>query len=278
MKGSASTRGAMFTGLAGLVVISSLVGVAHVGRVPGPSAALHTSPAPDASPALRRQEDNTPYDGRFKFVRVRYHEELRGWGRSREPFWHHDYPRAELHFTRILEELTNIRPYTEGGNILTLDDPELFKYPIAYVSEPGHWRPSEREVASLRAYLRKGGFIIFDDFSQRRNDEWGNLVQQMRRVLPDLYWVKLDTSDAIFHSFFDIDTLDYWHPYYRGLHAEWYGLFEDNDRTQRLVAVADYNNDIGEYWEWSGEGFFPIDLSNEAYKFGVNYIVYGMTH
>ena len=35
---------------------------------------------------------------------------------------------------------------------------------------------------------------------------------------------------------------------------------------------------LAEYWEWSGSGLFPFDASNEAYKLGVNYMVYGLTH
>ena len=45
-----------------------------------------------------------------------------------------------------------------------------------------------------------------------------------------------------------------------------------------MMAIVNYNNDVAEYWEWSGDGFFPIDFTNDAYKLGVNYIVYGMTH
>ena len=28
----------------------------------------------------------------------------------------------------------------------------------------------------------------------------------------------------------------------------------------------------------SDTGYVPVDLSNEAYKFGVNYFMYGLTH
>ena len=45
-----------------------------------------------------------------------------------------------------------------------------------------------------------------------------------------------------------------------------------------MMAIVNYNNDVAEYWEWSADGFFPIDFTNDAYKLGVNYIVYGMTH
>jgi hypothetical protein len=42
--------------------------------------------------------------------------------------------------------------------------------------------------------------------------------------------------------------------------------------------VINFNQDIGEFWEYSDEGMFPVDLSNAAYKLGVNYVVYAMTH
>ena len=54
--------------------------------------------------------------------------------------------------------------------------------------------------------------------------------------------------------------------------------FDDNDPSQRIVVLANYNNDLAEYWEWSATGMFPIGNTNEAYKLGVNYIIYAMTH
>ena len=56
------------------------------------------------------------------------------------------------------------------------------------------------------------------------------------------------------------------------------GLFEDNDPRKRLLMIVNYNTDISQFWEWSGRGLRPIDQTNEAYKLGVNYIIYGMTH
>ena len=56
------------------------------------------------------------------------------------------------------------------------------------------------------------------------------------------------------------------------------GIFEENDPARRLMVIANYNNDVAEYWEWSVTGMLPIDMSNEAYKLGVNYMVYGLTH
>jgi hypothetical protein len=208
------------------------------------------------------------YDGRFAFVRLRYQGGFR-----RDPGWAHDYPRADWHFQRILEELTLARTYRDESNIMSLDDPDLGLYPVAYLSEPGFWTVSEAEIAGLRGYLQKGGFIIFDDFRGTR--DWGNLESRMREVLPEARWVPLDATHPIFHSFFEINALEtrgYYGP------AQFLGIFEDNDPEKRLLAIADYNHDLGEFWEFSDTGWMPIDATNEAYKYGVNYIIYAMTH
>lgn len=220
---------------------------------------------------------HVPYDGRFAFVRLRYDmgERLGSFrGFRREPPWAHDYPRADLHLMKILSEITLLRPHLDASAVLTLDDPDLHNYPVAYMSEPGFWTLDEREVEGLRSYLAKGGFLIFDDF---RQEHWGNFESQMRRVLPDQRLVRLEPAHPIFHAFFEIDPRTFQSPY-GGLTPIFYGVFENDDPTQRLQVIANYNNDLGEYWEFSDTGWVPIDLSNEAYKFGVNYIVYGMTH
>lgn len=218
-----------------------------------------------------------PYDGRFAFVRLRYTMPGRAGGFRgfrREPPWAHDYPRSDRHLMKILSEITLLRPHLDESAILTLDDPDLGNYPVAYMSEPGFWTMSDAEVAGLRAYLAKGGFVIFDDF---RQEHWYNFEQQMQRVLPSQPLVQLAPEHPVFHAFFEIDPRRFVSPY-GGLTPMFYGVFENNDPSKRLQIVANYNNDLGEYWEFSDTGWVPVDLSNEAYKFGVNYIVYGMTH
>ena len=100
----------------------------------------------------------------------------------------------------------------------------------------------------------------------------------MQRVLPGEQLVPLDVSHPIFHSFFEIKTLDFVQAYDRGGPAQFYGIYEDNDSKKALRVVANFNNDVSQYWEWSDTGIAPIDLSNEAYKLGVNYVIYAMTH
>ena len=113
-----------------------------------------------------------------------------------------------------------------------------------------------------------------DDFA---GQHWYNFAEQMRKVLPEARLVPLDTSHPIFDSFFHIESLDFDHPNYP-VKAQFLGVFEDNDPNKRLLLVANYNHDLGELWEFSDTGFVPVDLTNDAYKYGVNYIVYAMTH
>jgi hypothetical protein len=222
--------------------------------------------------------ENVPYDGRFAFNRLRFNPSSWGpgnyiWGLDLK--WNHDYPRAESHLAKILKATTTIDVNVEGSNVFALDDPELFRYPVAYVCEPGFWTMTDAEAKTLREYMLKGGFVVVDDF---RGGHWYSFVDGVAHVLPEARLVPLDATHPIFDVFFRIDPYTLEHPYFSPGPPVYYGVFEDNDPSRRLMMIANYNSDIGEFWEWSDTGFIPIELSNEAYKLGVNYIVYGMTH
>jgi hypothetical protein len=134
---------------------------------------------------------------------------------------------------------------------------------------------SEREARGLRDYVMKGGFLIFDDFEGR---QWDNMEAQLRRAFPEYHPIEIDTRHPIFHSFFELDTISVPHPLVSGIEPGYWGLFEGNDPARRMLAIINHNNDLAEYWEYSDRGFFPVDLTNDAYKLGVNYIIYAMTH
>ena len=215
------------------------------------------------------------YQGRFAFTRIRYGSGVDEWGfRGGGARWAHDYPRADRHLSQILAELTTISVHAEGTNVFHLDDPELFKHPVAYVSEPGFWTMTDSEARSVRSYLLRGGFLIFDDFEQ---EQWFNFEAQIQRVLPEYRLIELDISHPIFHCFFDLKNIDFPHPLVP-VYPSYFGIFENNDPSQRMLAMVNYNADVAEYWEWSDQGFFPVDITNEAYKLGVNYVVFAMTH
>jgi hypothetical protein len=122
-----------------------------------------------SDPPVKQDEDGPDYDARVTFVRLRYKTAAdpgfgMGGGFNREPPWHHDYPRAERNLMHIIEEVTTVLPMVDASRIIDVGDTALFKYPVAYMSEPGYWTQTEAEVENMRNYLLKGGFLIFDDF------------------------------------------------------------------------------------------------------------------
>lgn len=218
-----------------------------------------------------RVEPNVPYDGRLTFTRIRYNGGMFGFNASA---WNHDYPRADQNLPLILKTVTAIPTNTEHTLILDLEDPEIFTNPILFMWEPGFWQVTDVGAKNLGDYLRKGGFIIFDDFEDR---QWDNMEAQFKRAVPTAEWVKLDISHPIYHSFFDMTGIYIPHPTVN-VTAGYYGVHEDNDPTKRLIAIANHNSDVAEYWEHSGTGALPVDTTNDAYKLGANYYIYGLTH
>jgi hypothetical protein len=261
-------------GAAGAAVLASPGPTAHA--PPAARAAEGAATSLEAEP----QDMTVPYDGRYQFVRIRFEERGRGgfggFGRrGREPMWAHDYPRADRNFLSIIDETTHVRTRLDGTNVLTADDPRLSRHPIAYIVEVGSWNPSDEEVAGMSAWLRKGGFLIVDDF--RGRFALDNLAYQIDRMLPGARLMPLPDEHRIFDSFFRVVPHEVIPPY-GNEPPVWLAVYEDNDPARRIMMVVNYNNDLGDYWEYSDYGYYPIDLSNEAYKLGVNYIVYAYTH
>ncbi len=216
---------------------------------------------------------NLAYDGKFTFVRMAYSA---GFGGRQGPPWSHDYQAGELHLMKIMTAVSNVPGHVDGSNVLKFDDPEMFKYPLIYLVEPGYWRMSDKDVTALRSYLQKGGFMIVDDFPSWA---WPNFDEQMSRVFPQGKWQDMAIDHPMWHSFFEIEALNLPPPYPSlGPEAHYRALYEDNDPAKRMYVVANYQTDISEYWEFSETGYKPVDENNEAYKFGVNQFMYGLTH
>lgn len=233
------------------------------------------------------ERPNIPYDGRFTFVRVKYTTAPGGYWYGGWPAWGHGYPLSEQNLMNIMNEVSDLAPHVDDINALTFDDPGIFKYPIVYVIEPDWWAMTDAEAAAMRAYVQKGGFVIVDDFKPRRfrggfggdyGSGWNVFAAHMQRVMPEAQFVDLQPSHPIFHAFFEIDDFDIIPQAYIDGRPAFRGLFEDNDPDKRLQMIVNYNTDVSQFWEWSGTGLRPIGDTNEAYKLGVNYIVYGLTH
>src|SRR5437016_6040474 len=80
---------------------------------------------------------NIPYDGRFTFVRLKY---TGGPGQCYyrgEPSWAHGYGytnngTAESNLLKITREISTFRPHVDATNVIAIDDPRLFQYPVAF--------------------------------------------------------------------------------------------------------------------------------------------------
>lgn len=225
--------------------------------------------------------------GRFTFVRIRFdtsqYANLYGYNNvlgDGGPPWSHDYPVAGRHLMKIMSELSKIDGNLDINEpILSLDDPMLFKFPFAYLAEVGFMNLNEAEIAGMREYMLRGGFLLVDDF--RGAGQFYNLQQHVKRAFPDLELKKLDNSHPIFNCFFSIKS-DEVKPVYGGgfgspqtVNPEFWGL---EDETGRLMMIINYNYDVSDYWQFSDNPFRPIEETNDAYKFGVNYIIYALTH
>lgn len=234
---------------------------------------------PQRGRTMRRQvydfSINPEVDQRkLTFVRIKFTMKNLQFNQVWQPPWAHDIPRADRHLMKIVKEFTGIGVNDEGI-VLTLDDPELFKYPFAYMCEVGFLDPTEAELQGLREYIKRGGFMIVDDFGNNWwwSDDWGNFESVMKLAFPDKQLKQVDLSHPIFHSYYDMTTIDF--PNYRGMGK--YFVLEDD--AGRVSMIVNFDNDIGEYWEWSDTGgYFGVDLTNEAFKLGVNYIVFALSH
>lgn len=206
----------------------------------------------------------------FTFVRVQWEGGRRGYGFSgfgNGPLWAHDYPTAEQNLYTAIKALTSL-PITHENKILTLDDDAVFDFPFMYICEVGYWTITEKEAERLAEYLKRGGFLIVDDF--RGGYEWNNFADQIKRAAPAAPQT-ITVEHPIFHCFFDFTKLGERAPY-GGLAPRYLAIF---DEQGRLMVIIHHNDDIGDGWEWPDT---DVEFSTEAFKLGINYLIYAMTH
>jgi hypothetical protein len=213
---------------------------------------------------------NVRYDGKFVFVRMSYPY----FSRNAAP-WSHDYPWGENNFLKILTFISNVNAHVNESSIMAFGDPEMYKFPVIYLCEPGYWTMTDDEVVALRTYLQKGGVLIVDDFPY---GHWGYFDVQMARVFPEGRFIDLTAEHPIFHSFFEIDSFDIIPQHYMAGRPIFRAMFEGNDEKKRMMVMVNYNTDISEYWESYETGIRPVSETNQAFKLGVNEFIYAITH
>jgi hypothetical protein len=194
------------------------------------------------------------------------------------PPWHHDYPYSDELLVGLLHEMTGIRVSPKAYKIVRLDSDEIFKYPFLYLSEPGFMVLNDKEIANLGEYIRRGGFIMADDFRTAAYlhgpEELEILKYYLKLAVPERQLERLDITHPVFHSFFDVDTLHMKAPYFDFV-PEFWGM---SDEHGRLQVIANYNNDIGDFWKYLDQGNKPLQDSSRSIRMGIDYIIYSMTH
>lgn len=255
-----------------VATLALVLGTGPSGREMDPEEIRAEAPL-SRSRAAQGRSPSVPYDGKFTFTRIRYRSPFgrRGFGGGS---WAHDYPLADLNMQVMLNELTAVRASERGSNVFDLEDPDIFRHPILYISEPGYWGITPEGAANLREFLLKGGFLIFDDFEA---DQWYNMADRVAEALPEGRWVEIDETHPIFDTFFYVEDIYVPHPLVR-VTPHYRVIFEDNDPAKRIMVLANHNSDLAEYWEYAAQGYFAVDPTNDAFRLGINYIVYGLTH
>jgi hypothetical protein len=238
-------------------------------------------------PAFSRNDPPGHTTPEFYFTRLIYPSgaDFFGFGRGRS--WAVDYPEADYKFMWGVERMTNISVYPNENAIQVLDA-ELFKYPYLYIVEPGrgggmNLRPEQ--VKQLREYLDRGGFLHIDDFWGV--GEFSNFQREMRKLFPDRPLQELPLTHEIFHTFFDVDKV----VQIPGIGSACSGgptwqdpsdirprIFGISDDGGRLMVVVTYNSDLGDAWEHMDNPCYPVLYSGQAYRMGINFIVYAMSH
>jgi hypothetical protein len=236
-----------------------------------------------------------PSAAEFHFIRVEYTdlpEMHRGFGfGSRngrgEGWWLVDWPDADEHFSLGIQRLTKIA--TGEPLHMRLTDDRLFDNPWLYATQTGWWDLTDAEIARLREYLLRGGFLVTDDFW---GEDWEWFRRTMDRVMPNHPIIDIAQSDLVMHVAYDIQEKDRtFIPGTRhlrrgpggtvvvqqppGTSPAWRGIYDD--RSRMLVAV-NYNTDVGDAWEYADSPYYPEPMTALAYRYGINYIIYAMTH
>jgi hypothetical protein len=215
-------------------------------------------------------DDSAKHGSEFVYGRIKFN--LQPFRRFGELPWHHDYPYGDEMFPDFVKRVSKVNTTRESYEIVDIDSPDLFKYPFTYMCEPGYLNLLPEDVKNLREYFDRGGFILVDDFRGQR--DMANLRAELKKVYPDRDLVPLDVTHPIFHTLYDIDSLEI-PPPYGNEPVQFFALLDDKGRIQMIV---NHNNDLSELWEWLDRGEASLHDAVTSLELGANYLIYAMTH
>jgi hypothetical protein len=127
---------------------------------------------------------------------------------------------------------------------------------------------------------------MVDDF--HGTGDWIIVERALKKVLPDHAIVEIPEDDQLMNVFFDLDKSTQIpgdrHVFRCGGGpggvqmegpATWLGIYDD---VGRLMVAINYNMDMGDAWEHADDPCYPGPMTALSYSFGVNYVIYAMTH
>lgn len=214
----------------------------------------------------------------FAFGRLRYRSNRRGWGGAR---WGVDANKSDRQFIQGVRRLTRIHARSVE-QIVDIDSDEIFDWPWIYAVGAGDWVFTPEQGARLHRYFERGGFLMVDDFHNER--EWARFMAGIEMALPGYEVADLPDDAPIFHTVYDLahrfrvpglnvvhgDQIER-----GGVVPHWRGVI---DAKGRVVVAICFNMDLGDAWEWADLPDYPEKYASMAYRMGVNYIIYAMTH
>jgi hypothetical protein len=224
-------------------------------------------------------------EGEFYFVRMEYKDRpglRRPWGRG---WWMQDMPEAEQHFAQGIRRLTRV--HTGEPRHFGFTDDRIFDYPWVYATQVGYWDLSEEETLRMRKYFERGGFLVVDDFYGEQ--DWAAFAQSMARVLPGQPITEMEESPELLRIVYEIKERTFipgLRHLRRGLGGEISIQQQGGPPTWRVicdvkghvVVAIHFNQDVGDAWEHADMPEYPEAMTALAYRFGINYILYSMTH
>jgi len=151
-------------------------------------------------------------------------------------------------------------PYVEVGS------EEIFDFPFVHVTGHGNVVFNDQEIENLRTYLMSGGFLHIDDnFGM---DEF--IRPQMLKVFPDLEWIELPFSHAIYHQKYDFEKgLPKVHDHDKKA-PQGYGLIHEG----RLICFYTVECDLGDGWEDRAVHMDSEEKRQKALQMGANIVSY----
>ncbi len=180
--------------------------------------------------------------------------------------WYND-PDAIPNLAKEMNKRTNIKT-EEYEKVVSLNDEKLFNYPFLFITGHGNISFSEDEVKRLRVYLMHGGFLYADD--DYGMDE--SFRREIKKVFPENELVELPFEHPIYNLVYKFPSgLPKIHEHYEGA-PKGYGIFYQG----RLVVFYTWNTNISDGWTEAHDN--PWAKREEAFKMGINILVYALTH